>query len=52
MALRGFGFTTDLKSGLTRHLYIDKKGIKRWVDNDETVSTKSHDLKPNEQNKL
>lgn len=39
MALRGFGFVVDLKTGLSRHWYIDKEGIKRWLDTDETVAT-------------
>lgn len=39
MPLRGFGFTADLKSGRTRHWYIDKDGIKRWLDNDKAVET-------------
>lgn len=35
--MRGFGMTFDIRSGCCRNWYIDRKGAKRWVDNDELV---------------
>ena len=37
-ALRGFGFTYDMASGTSRTWYYGEDGVKRWADNDQTVT--------------
>lgn len=34
-ALRGFGFVAV--NGVARYWYVDRDGVKRWVDNDKPV---------------
>jgi hypothetical protein len=35
--MRGFGFSFDLDSGMSRAWYIDKHGVKRWHNDDSVV---------------
>lgn len=37
MITGGFGYTLDIASGLMRSWYIDRNGVKRWVNNKEEV---------------
>jgi hypothetical protein len=41
MSLRGFGFILDIKTGTTRHWYLDSLGVKRWVYGDSIVDTQT-----------
>lgn len=35
--LRGFGTTIDFVTGKSRAWYLDKDGVRRYLDNDERV---------------
>lgn len=37
MITGGFGMTFDIKRGVFRQWYLDKSGVKRWVDNSQPV---------------
>jgi hypothetical protein len=60
MSLRGFGFSLDIKTGTTRHWYLDSLGVKRWVYDDtivdnqggETVSLQRQDNESNDKEAL
>jgi hypothetical protein len=49
--MQGFGFTYDVKLGILRNWYVDKDGIKRWVDNDLPVKPSTPQSQENESNK-
>lgn len=45
--LRGFGTTYDLVTGESRSWYVDKHGVKRYVDNDGPVDGPKKEDKDN-----